>query len=85
MEIRALLNAALAGDLHAEGMEYDEHAIFGLKMPKSCPGVDAQILDPRNCWSDKAAYDAAANKLATMFRENFEKKGFADLGIEAAI
>ncbi len=84
-DTRALLNAALAGDLHAEGMEYDEHPIFGLKMPKSCPGVDSEILDPRKCWSDKAAYDAAANKLATMFRENFEKKGFADLGIEAAI
>ena len=51
-------------------------------MPRSCPGVDAKILNPRNTWSDKAAYDVAAAKLRDMFRKNFEEKGFAKLGIE---
>lgn len=82
---RAMLNAALAGDLHAEGMEYDIHPIFGLKMPKSCPGVDAELLNPRNGWEDKAAYDAKANELKALFQKNFQDKGFAELGIEAAM
>jgi len=81
-DTRALLNAALAGELHQEGAEYDEHPIFKLKMPRSCPGVDAAVLDPRNSWEDKAAYDAAATKLRDLFRATFEEKGFAALGIE---
>ncbi|HKX46365.1 MAG TPA: phosphoenolpyruvate carboxykinase (ATP) [Planctomycetota bacterium] len=79
---RALLDAALAGQLDPERVEYDVHPIFNLKMPKSCPGVPSEILDPRNTWSDRAAYDAAAAKLRDMFRKNFEEKGFGGLGIE---
>ncbi len=81
-DTRALLDAALAGDLHTDEMEYEVHPVFNLKMPKSCPGVDANILNPRNTWADKDAYDAAADKLRGMFRKNFEDKGFAKLGIE---
>ena len=81
-DTRALLNAALAGELHEDGAEYDEHPIFKLKMPRSCPGVDSTVLDPRNSWEDKAAYDAAATKLRDLFRATFEEKGFAALGIE---
>jgi len=81
-DTRALLNAALAGDLHAAGMTYDVHPVFNLKVPRSCPGVDATILDPRSTWKDAAAYDAAAAKLRGMFRSDFEQKGFAKLGIE---
>jgi phosphoenolpyruvate carboxykinase (ATP) len=51
-------------------------------MPRSCPGVPAEILDPRNTWNDKAAYDAQATKLRDMFRKNFDDKGFAKLGIQ---
>ena len=51
-------------------------------MPKSCPGVDSSILDPRNSWADKEAYDAAAVKLRDLFRTTFEEKGFSELGIE---
>ena len=46
---------------------------------------DASILNPRNTWQDKAAYDAQAVKLRDMFRQNFESKGFAQYGIEPRI
>ena len=78
---RALLNAALAGDLHADGAEYEVHPLFNLKMPKACDGVPAEILNPRNTWSDPQAYDRQAETLRGMFRDNFEKKGFDKLGI----
>lgn len=81
-DTRALLNAALRGDLDEGKVQYEMHPILNLKMPTSCPGVDAKILNPRNTWSDKAAYDAAATKLRDMFRKNFEDKKFGDLGIE---
>jgi phosphoenolpyruvate carboxykinase (ATP) len=81
-DTRALLNAALRGDLDAGKVEYVTHPTFNLQMPKSCPGVDAKVLDPRNTWSDKAAYDVAANKLRDLFRKNFAEKKFAELGIE---
>jgi phosphoenolpyruvate carboxykinase (ATP) len=79
---RALLNAALEGKLHADGAALSVHPIFNLKMPRACPGVDAGILDPRNAWGDKKAYDAQATKLRDMFQANFAEKGFAQLGIE---
>lgn len=82
---RALLDAALRGDLDAGKVEYETHSTLKLRMPKSCPGVDPSILNPRNTWSDKAAYDAAAVKLRDMFRKNFEEKGFGALGIEPAM
>jgi phosphoenolpyruvate carboxykinase (ATP) len=76
---RALLDAALAGQL--DRVQTEKHPIFNLRMPVTCPGVPSEILNPRNTWSDKAAYDKAAAKLRDMFRDNFEKKGFAALGI----
>ena len=81
-DTRALLNAALRGDLDEGKVQYEMHPILNLKMPTSCPGVDSKILNPRNTWADKAAYDAAATKLRDMFRKNFEDKKFGDLGIE---
>src|SRR5437870_7167278 len=61
-DTRALLNAALRGDLHDAHATYAKHPIFGLRMPTSCPAVDAKILDPRNTWADKPAYDSQATK-----------------------
>jgi len=68
---RALLNAALDGSLANVEMRIDPH--FKFRVPVSVPGVDAKILNPRDTWADKAAYDAQAQKLARMFRENFKK------------
>jgi phosphoenolpyruvate carboxykinase (ATP) len=68
---RALLNAALDGSLANVEMRIDPH--FKFRVPVAVPGVDAKILNPRDTWADKAAYDAQARKLAGMFRENFKK------------
>jgi len=50
-------------------------------MPKSAPGVDPSILNPRNTWEDKTAYDTAATKLRDMFRANYDSQGYEKLGI----
>ncbi|HSI70693.1 MAG TPA: phosphoenolpyruvate carboxykinase (ATP) [Gillisia sp.] len=68
---RAMIDAALEGKL--EGMEFTTHPVFGLKMPVDCPNVPNEVLNPRETWSDKEAYDAKANKLANSFKSNFAK------------
>jgi phosphoenolpyruvate carboxykinase (ATP) len=68
---RALLNAALDGSLANAEMRIDPH--FRFRVPVAVPGVDPRILNPRETWADKAAYDAQAKKLVAMFRENFTK------------
>ena len=83
-DTRALLNAALEGTLAADG-DTELHPVFNLRMPRSCPGVEAKILNPRNVWQDKHAYDNAAHRLRDMFRDNFDNARFADYGIEAVI
>jgi phosphoenolpyruvate carboxykinase (ATP) len=70
---RAMLNAALSGELNSVPME--THPIFRVAVPKSCPGVPAQFLDARGMWADKGAYDRAARDLAARFNKNFEKFG----------
>ncbi|MEE9392665.1 MAG: phosphoenolpyruvate carboxykinase (ATP) [Planctomycetota bacterium] len=80
---RALLNAALRGDL--DTIETEVHPVFNLKMPKTCPDVPSEILNPRNTWADKAAYDVEAEKLREMFQANFKAKNFAELGIKAVL
>ena len=68
---RALLSAALDGSLAGAEMRIDPH--FHFRVPVSVPGVDSTILNPRNTWADKDAYDEMAKKLARMFRDNFKK------------
>ena len=75
---RAMITAALEGDL--DNVAYHLHPVFGLAMPASCPNVPTEVLDPRNTWADKEAYDKTANDLAKRFNDNFEK--FADYANE---
>jgi len=84
-DTRALLNAALNGELDAGKVSSELHPIFNLRMPTSCPGVDDAILNPRNVWSDAGAYDQAAKRLRDMFRGNFDKHKFGGFGIEAVM
>jgi phosphoenolpyruvate carboxykinase (ATP) len=71
---RALLNAALDGSLNAAEFRTDPN--FGFKVPVAVAGVDSAILNPRETWADKGAYDATAKKLVGLFIENFSE--FAD-------
>ncbi len=66
---RALLNAALDGSLKTAEFRTDDN--FGFAVPVAVPGVDSKILNPRETWPDKAAYDARAARLVGMFIDNF--------------
>jgi phosphoenolpyruvate carboxykinase (ATP) len=68
---RTLLAAALSGSLHEAELRTD--ANFGFAVPISVEGVQGTILDPRETWADKAAYDRQAKRLVGMFTANFEK------------
>ena len=68
---RAMITAALEGVLdHTETVI---HPVFGMAIPKECPNVPAEILDPRNTWADKDSYDEKSKYLAGLFIKNFEK------------
>ncbi|MGV8855135.1 MAG: phosphoenolpyruvate carboxykinase (ATP) [Devosia sp.] len=72
---RRLLSAALNGALDAIEMRTD--ALFGFEVPVAVPGIQSQLLTPRQTWADADAYDAQALHLAGLFRANFEKFGDA--------
>ena len=68
---RAMITAALEGKL--EDVKFHKHPVFGVMVPGAVPGVPTEILDPRNTWADKDAYDRTANSLAEKFVNNFKK------------
>lgn len=68
---RAMITAALTGKLDA--VMYDTLPVFELSFPTSCEGVPSELLNPRNTWQDKSAYDKTAANLASKFVKNFEK------------
>ncbi len=76
--VRALLDNAL------DGIPFQADPIFGLEIPAAVPNVPTEVLTPRLTWTDPAAYDAQARKLAVMFRKNFEKFGNVDAAIAKA-
>ncbi|MGI6212445.1 MAG: phosphoenolpyruvate carboxykinase (ATP) [Anaerovoracaceae bacterium] len=69
---RAMITAALNGDLTKVDYQHDDR--FNLEIPTSCPNVPSDILNPRDTWADKDAYDKQADRLAKMFIDNFAKK-----------
>jgi phosphoenolpyruvate carboxykinase (ATP) len=64
-----MIRAALSGDLEQVALRHD--AVFNLDVPTSCPDVPSELLDPRQTWADKNAYDQQALRLARMFVDNF--------------
>jgi phosphoenolpyruvate carboxykinase (ATP) len=68
---RTMVNAALDGSL--KGATFETEPFFGLSIPTALEGVPSDVLNPRNAWADKAAYDAQAKRLAGLFFNNFKK------------
>jgi phosphoenolpyruvate carboxykinase (ATP) len=77
---RAMLTAALEGELNHVPMT--PHPIFKMMMPRSCPRVPPEFLDPRGMWGNPDAYDRAALDLSRQFNQNFEK--FSNISPEIA-
>jgi len=68
---RSMVTAALTGSLDI--VKFSHNDIFNLDVPTECPNVPSEVLEPRNTWVDKDAYDLSAKKLAQMFVDNFKK------------
>ena len=80
---RALLRAALDGSLAR--VEFQRDPFFGLMVPKALPGVPSEMLNPRDTWADKAAYDRTARDLVARFEANFATYADAvDADVKAA-
>jgi phosphoenolpyruvate carboxykinase (ATP) len=68
---RAIIDAIHNGGL--DDVQTQEDPVFGVGIPESVPGVPSEVLVPRETWSDQAAFDAMAAKLAKLFKDNFEQ------------
>ena len=67
---RAMVNAAIEGRIPND---YETEPFFGLRIPKSVPDVPGSVLNPRNAWENKSAYDEQARKLSQLFFDNFKR------------
>ena len=80
---RRILESVLNGEL--ESVEYEKDSIFHLYIPKNVPGLQSQqVLNPRNTWKDKDAYDARARRLAAQFSDHFDK-AYGNKGIDKEV
>ena len=68
---RRLVNAVLDGEL--DSVKWESFPVFGFQIPSCCPDVPADILNPRNTWEDKGAYDEQLHRLAALFGKNVAK------------
>ena len=71
---RAMINAALSGDLEkANKNNYHTHSVFNLNQPRVCPNVPTSVLSPRMTWNDDVNYYKTAYNLANSFINNFKQ------------
>ena len=75
---RAMVTAALDGSI--ENTQFHIDPVFGVAVPAKIANVPDEVLQPKNTWTDQAAYDKYANDLANRFITNFQK--FADVSTE---
>jgi phosphoenolpyruvate carboxykinase (ATP) len=68
---RAMVNALVEGEL--DNVAFEIEPSFGFSIPKAVPGVPSELLNPRNSWKDKAAYDKTAADLSARFEKNFRQ------------
>ena len=79
---RAMVAAAIDGSLDKVAWRVDP--VFGFEVPRECPGVPAEVLNPRDTWADPAAYDETLRRLAERFRANFTRFEDAPAAVRAA-
>jgi phosphoenolpyruvate carboxykinase (ATP) len=80
---RAMVRAALDGTLAAAASSTDPH--FGMQVPNACPDVPGDVLNPKNTWKDKKAYESAARDVAQRFEKNFQQfEGHVDGKVKRA-
>jgi phosphoenolpyruvate carboxykinase (ATP) len=85
--IRLAYTRAIIDAIHARALDDAPTAVdpaFGLAQVRACPGVPPEILDPRGAWVSADVYDAAASRLAGLFRDNFRLHAAAAPGVEAS-
>ena len=80
---RAMVRAALDGTLVSVAASPDPN--FGMLVPNACPDVPGDVLNPRNTWKDKKAYDSMARDLTQRFEKNFQQfEGHVDSKVKQA-
>jgi phosphoenolpyruvate carboxykinase (ATP) len=70
-DTRACINAILDGSI--KDSEFATTDVFELDIPKTLGTINPDVLNPRNSWEDKEAFDKTRDKLAEMFVKNFKK------------
>ena len=79
---REMVRAALEGDLDSE--RFCRDPIFDLNIPDRVSGVPTDLLNPRNTWSDKDAYDSKARYLRQQLEDNYDHLEKYGKGLGAA-
>ncbi len=77
---RRIIDSIVDGSLAKS--KFEKFPVFNFEVPVAIEGVDSEILNPRNTWSDKKAYDETLKKLAGMFAEKFKRFTDTDAGKE---
>ncbi len=78
-DTRKIIDAILNDDI--ENADWTRFPVFGFDIPNQLKSVDSRILNPRNTWKDKEAYDQTLIRLANMFIENFHKYTDVSAGV----
>ena len=77
-DTRGIIDAILSGDILKA--ETKKIPMFNLEVPTALPGVDTNILDPRNTYADASEWETKAKDLASRFIKNFVKYTGNDAG-----
>ena len=68
---RSMLNAALSGKLL--NVAYTTDPVFGFQVPRTCPDVPDDVLNPASSWHNQTVYMQKYRSLASRFVDNFKK------------
>lgn len=78
---RAIIRAILNGSL--KGVATEILPGFDLHIPKEIPGVDPNLLNPQNTWTDNNNYHEENKTLINLFINNFKKFKVSDTIVNA--